>query len=228
MSAPTVSVIMAVRNGADRLADAIASIHAQTRPADEIVLVDGNSTDATAAIARELGVRVVPQAGDTLADAYNTGVRETGGSHLAYLSYDDLWTPRKLELQLARLVDEPATDAVVGLARFVLEPGDTPPPGFRPELLTHPRPARIMETLLTPRWVYGRVGPHHAERSPADDSDWYARAGDAGIRIAVVDEVLVIKRVHGGSTAHTSPHTSAALLASLRASIGRKREAGSA
>jgi glycosyltransferase involved in cell wall biosynthesis len=225
MSAPTVSVVMAVRNGAGRLAEAIRSIQQQTASVHEIVLVDGRSTDDTTAIARRHNVRVVDQVGPTLADAYNTGVRETSGSHVAYLSYDDVWTPHKLELQLALLAADARLDAAVGMARFVVEPGDEIPPGFRPELLERPIRARIMETLLTPRWVYERVGPHRAAASPADDTDWYARADDAGIRFGAADEVVLIKRVHAASNAHTSPNQNAGLMETVRAALQRKREA---
>jgi glycosyltransferase involved in cell wall biosynthesis len=220
-----VSVVVAVLNGADRLDEALRSIHGQTHPPAEIVVVDGGSADATVAVARSHpGVRVLAQEGDTLADAYNTGVAAARGSHVAFLSHDDVWLPGKLEVQLARLAAAPPADAAVGHVRFVLEPGDAPPPGFRPELLGAPRPARIMETLLAPREVMERVGPFRAEVSPADDVDWFARAQDIGVRVAVVPEVILRKRVHGGSTAHTSPGTQAGLLRTLRASIERKRE----
>ena len=80
-----------------------------------------------------------------------------------------------------------------------------------------------METLLAPRAVFERVGPFRPEVSPADDADWFARAQDLGVRVAVVPEVILRKRVHGASTAHTDAGTHAGLLGAMRESIARKR-----
>jgi len=214
---------MAVRNGASLLGDAIASVRAQTCPVAEIVVVDGCSGDDTVAIAAAAGARVVAQRGATLADAYNTGIEETSGSHVAFLSHDDLWSPRKTEVQLALLAATPAAAAAIGLAEFVLLDGRTAPPGFRRELLDAPRPARIMETLLAPRATFARVGPLRAEVSPSDDTDWYARFGDLGLRLAVAEEVVVTKRITATSTAHTTANHRELMLRLLRDSVARKR-----
>ena len=223
MSAPTVSVVMAVRNGASRLEAAIASIRAQSYSAHEILMIDGHSSDDTVAIARRAGISVAHQQGSTLADAYNEGVAGTSGSHVGFLSYDDEWTPRKLELQLAALAAQPEPGIAIGLARFVCEPGDELPAGARPELLDAPRPARIMETLLAPRAVLQRVGPLRPEASPADDVDWYARATDLGVPLAIVDQVILVKRLHTQSTAHTHVGAASGILRALRDSIKRKQ-----
>ena len=81
-----VSVVMAVRDGERYLAEALASVHAQTVAPLEILLVDGGSTDATREIADGAGARVIEQRGDTLADAYNTGIEDARGDVVAFLS----------------------------------------------------------------------------------------------------------------------------------------------
>lgn len=220
---PVVSVVMAVRDGADLLPEAIASVRAQTRPVAEIVVVDGASSDATVAVAAALGARVVPQRGPSLADAYNTGIAETRGSHLAFLSHDDVWSATKTERQLGLLHAQPDAAAVIGLVEHVLLDGSSTPPGFRNELLDAPRPARIMENLLAPRETFDRVGPFRREVSPADDTDWYARLHDLGLRIAVVDEVVLTKRVRAGSTAHNNDRQRDHVLQIVRDSLARKR-----
>ena len=93
-----VSVVMAVRDGERYLAEALASVDAQTVAPLEVLLVDGGSRDATRAIAEGHGARVLEQEGDTLADAFNTGIRAARGDAIAFLSHDDVWLPRKLEL----------------------------------------------------------------------------------------------------------------------------------
>jgi len=210
-----VSVVMAVRDGERHLAEAIASIHAQTVAPLEILLVDGGSRDATREIAAAHGARVIAQRGDTLADAYNTGVEDARGDVVAFLSYDDTWLPRKLELQLERLR---TADACVCHAEFFLD--GEPPPGFRTELLDGPRPARVMEALAARRDLFARVGGLRADVSPADDVDWFARVKDHGVEVAMLPETLLRKRVHAASTAHNSEMPLTRL---LRASVERKR-----
>ena len=213
-----VSVVMAVRNGERHLEEALASIHAQTVPPLEILLVDGGSADATRAIAGRAGARVLDQDRDTLADAYNTGIAAARGELVAFLSHDDVWLPGKLERQLA--VD---AAACVCHAEFFLD--GPPPPGFRHELLDAPRPVRVMEALLARRALFDAVGGLRADVSPADDVDWFARVQDAGHEVAVVPEVLLRKRVHAGSTAHNSEEAPAALVRLLHDSVRRKARA---
>ena len=212
-----VSVVMAVRDGERYLAEALASVAAQTSAPLEVLLVDGRSRDATRAIAERHGARLLEQDGDTLADAYNTGIRAARGDAVAFLSHDDLWLPRKLELQLAALA---RADACVCHAEFFLD--GEPPPGFRPELLDEPRPVRVMEALTARAELFDEVGPLRPDVSPADDVDWFARAQDLGHAVEVLPQTLLRKRVHTGSTAHTSPSAPSALVRLLHDSVARK------
>lgn len=219
----TVSVVLPVRNGAALLGEAIDSVHAQTTPAHEVVVVDGHSDDGSAAVGRAHGARVVVQRGATLADAYNTGVAEASGTHLAFLSHDDVWLPHKLAAQLALLAARPDADAVIGLTRFELAVGHAPPPGFRAELLSGAHRTPVTEVLLMPMTTWDRVGPFRPELTPASDSDWLARFHDLGLVIATVDEVLLRKRITEVSTSHVDPAGPANLLRALRDSVLRKQ-----
>lgn len=72
-----VSVVMCVKNGARYLAQAMDSVVAQDYRRVEILLVDGGSTDQTLDIAAGYPLcRSIAQRGDTLPDAYNTGIHE--------------------------------------------------------------------------------------------------------------------------------------------------------
>jgi glycosyltransferase involved in cell wall biosynthesis len=225
--AADVSVVLAVRNGADRLADALESIRAQTRRPAQVLLIDGGSTDDTLAIAARFPeVEVHPQEGPRLASAYNTGIAHVRCKHVAFLSYDDVWLPHKLERQLELLAATPTAGYAIGHAEFVVEDGDTSPSGFRRELLDEPRPARIMETLLARRETFEQVGPLCPELSPADDTDWFARATDLGVGCVVVPEVVVRKRVHERSTIHAAPELAVpGLMMAVRDAVRRKHAA---
>ncbi len=218
-----ISVILAVRNGETYLEQALASIEAQTLAPQEIVVVDGGSSDRSAEIAGAHPlVRIVAQQGRGIADAYNLGIREARCPLIAFLSCDDRWLPTKLERQAAWLRENPEQRYVVGHALFELEAGCTLPTGFRPELLGTSRPAWIMETLLARREVFGEVGEFDVAFSVAEDVDWFSRARELGVPSGVLAETVVRKRVHGGN-ASLAPDHARSLLAVLRKAAHRKR-----
>src|SRR5688572_32276770 len=101
--AARVSVIIPARNAGRWIREAIESVLAQTAPAHECIVIDDGSTDDTARVAAEFGapVRVITTGGRGVAAARNAGAASATGDYLAFLDADDVWLPRKLELQLA-------------------------------------------------------------------------------------------------------------------------------
>jgi len=107
--APLVSVIVPTHDRLPMLHDAIDSVLAQTYRDFEIIVVDDGSDDGTAEkIAARYGsaVRVVAQARRGVAAARNLGVQYSRGAYLAFLDSDDMWRPRKLEIQMGFMQTE--------------------------------------------------------------------------------------------------------------------------
>jgi glycosyltransferase involved in cell wall biosynthesis len=228
VSASLVSVVVPTLNAARYLADALDSIEAQGHESLEVVLVDGGSTDGTLEIAgRYRRVRAIAQKHAGLPDAWNCGIAAAAGELIAFLDGDDRWAPEKLERQVRILEADPAVDCVITRMRFVLEPGLPVPPGFRPELLDSDHVAQMPSALLARRSVFDRVGVFETRWGIASDIDWFARVKDARLRVEVVPDVLLEKRVHDANLSTLGGvRLNRELVELLRASVERQRGEG--
>lgn len=106
---PTVSVVIPAYNYARFLGEAIESALKQTLPPLEVIVVDDGSTDNTAEVLARYGdrVRVLRQKNQGVSVAANHGAEMARGDLLAFLDADDIWLPRKLELQVQRFFANP-------------------------------------------------------------------------------------------------------------------------
>ena len=225
MTAPLVSVVMIVRNGERFLGSAIESVRAQDYRPLEIIVVDGQSTDATPAIAVSFpDVRLIAQTGRGVADAYNVGIAAARGELVAFLSHDDLWTPDKVSAQVEYLRAHPDIQYCVGRVKFFLEAGCSPPPGFKRDLLVGDHVGFIMETLMARRSVFRALGGFDPTLSVANDTDWFARAKDAGVLMAVIPKLLVLKRLHGTNLTGNTVVLREEVLEIVTHSLKRQRE----
>lgn len=107
-----ISVVIPSYNSAECLSGAIESVLSQTRPADEIIVVDDGSGDNTGDVCRGFGdrIRYIRQENGGASTARNTGMAAARGDWLAFLDADDLWDSQKLELQMAALARHPEAD----------------------------------------------------------------------------------------------------------------------
>lgn len=110
----TVSAVIPVYNNGPYIAAAVESILAQTRPADEIIVIDDGSTDNTASALTAFRdrVRYFYQQNQGVPIARNRGILESTSEYIAFLDGDDLWHPNKLELQMEYLRQHPTCSLV--------------------------------------------------------------------------------------------------------------------
>lgn len=230
---PTVSVILAVKNGARYLAAALESVVvAQTHPPLEVLVVDDQSGDNTREIAERFaprGVRFIANPTPLgIAASRNLGVARARGELLAFTSHDDLWEPEKLRVQAGFLRDRPATLFCLAHVRCFVDAGETLPTSFPRVRLGESVPGYLIETLVARRAAFARVGPFDSTLAQADDTDWYARAQDLGVEAAVLPDCLVRKRLHATNITYGPAHVGRArreLLEVARRAVERKRGA---
>ena len=120
----TVAVIIPTFNHAHFLAEAISSVLAQTRQADEIIVVDDGSTDDPGAVVTQFPkVRLIRQDNGGLSSARNTGLRSCTTTHVVFLDADDRLLPVAIEAGLACIATHPDCAFVYGGYRRVSEDG---------------------------------------------------------------------------------------------------------
>lgn len=113
-----ITVVVCAWNERATVTACLQSLLAQSRPADEIIVVDNASTDGTAHVARAVpGVRVVPEPCKGLTCARETGRLAAGGDVIAWLDADcrapEFWLER-----IARRFEHPDLIALTGPLRY--------------------------------------------------------------------------------------------------------------
>jgi N-acetylglucosaminyl-diphospho-decaprenol L-rhamnosyltransferase len=98
-----ITIVVGNYEGERLLADCLASIDAQTRRATASIVVDASSSDGSAALAEELGARVLIRENRGLGYLYNEGARAAATPYVMLVNNDVALDTRCLELLGAEL-----------------------------------------------------------------------------------------------------------------------------
>lgn len=114
-----VSIIVPVYNAEKYIRETVESVRAQTCENWELLLVEDGSADGSLHLLEEMEkedtrIRVIRQENGGAAKARNHGLLEAEGRFVAYLDADDLWSPDKLEKQLAFMAEKDAAFSFTG------------------------------------------------------------------------------------------------------------------
>lgn len=185
----TISVVVPSRNDATFLAVCLDALARQTRPADEVIVVDADSTDGTAAIARAAGARVVRQAQLGIWPATAAGFDAASGDLLARLDADSVPAPDWLEQVERRMARADRPTAVTASGVFY---GGTAPRRWMARhlylggyffaigaLLGHPPVFGSNFALRSEAWTVLRDVVHRDRADVHDDLDlsWWMQPG---------------------------------------------------
>ncbi|GGG27946.1 glycosyl transferase [Rhodococcoides trifolii] len=196
---PTVSVVIPTI-GRPQLADAVASVFAQTYPVDQVVVVV--DADVEISLPDDPRIHVVhTEFGTGSSAARQTGIECAKGDVIALLDDDDEWFPDKLAIQLDSVAD---VESDLWLSSTLVEVHDgRPVPRVMPTRVIEPHERvddylfRFHEprfggsglqtsTLCFPRAVADRVPWARPTAALHDDPTWVMQVRDAFPDIAIL------------------------------------------
>jgi len=214
MTAPRVSVIVPTYNQADFLAEAIASVRAQTITDWEMIVVNNQSTDHTLQVVERFAddrISVVElQNGGVIARARNRGLALARGPLIAFLDSDDCWYPEKLERCLKCMHDD--VDLVCHAEVWTRNGQPIKDVHYGPEAsaqfhsLLYKGNCISTSAVVARRDVVREAGGFSEDRSviTAEDYDLWLKLSRRGARFRFLPELLGEYRLHDASASGSS------------------------
>jgi glycosyltransferase involved in cell wall biosynthesis len=220
-----VSIIVPVYNGAEFIGESLESIFAQTYKEYRIVVIDDGSTDntheAVAKFGQSVNYQYQPNAG--AGAARNRGVELADDEFIAFLDADDCWTPDKLEKQISILQENSELDAVFGQVRQISQNdwenrydklADSSPKLFE---------GYLPGMMLIRRESFLKVGMFSVIYQVGEGIDWYLRAKEADLKMYLLSEVVLWRRIHDTNSGITRRAFVTDYVKILKQSIDRRR-----
>ena len=118
MARVKISVVIPVKDDASQLEDCLRALARQTRPADEVVVVNNGSDDRSAEVARRAGARCVREEQPGIPAAASTGYDAATGDVIARLDADSEPPPEWLAHIEEVFAHPSAPDAATGSGLF--------------------------------------------------------------------------------------------------------------
>jgi glycosyltransferase involved in cell wall biosynthesis len=208
---PVVSVIMPTFNRREFLQPAIESLLNQSFGCWELIIADDGSHTDTRSYLRTLHapprIKVfwLSHSGKPSV-VRNAALREARGEYVAFLDSDDLWLPRKLEMQITSLARHPQRKwsytafALVDSAGQPKEPlrdaKRSAPSGWIMERMLQDEIVIALPSVVAARQSLEQLGPFDEELVMCEDDELWLRLA-AHSEIDGIDEPLTLIRRHG-------------------------------
>jgi glycosyltransferase involved in cell wall biosynthesis len=211
-----VVAVIPLYNGAAYIERSLSSVLEQTRPVDEIVVVDDGSSDDGAEIARRTAghlphFRIISKPNSGQSSARNHGVRHSTADLIAMLDQDDAWYAD----HIARLIEpfmqkraRPLGWVYSNLDRIDAE-GLMMMRNFLPNS-HHPKTSVfhclgedmyvLPSAALISRHAFDKVGGFDEQFVGYEDDDLFLRLFRAGFDNKFINKSLSAWRIHNGST----------------------------
>ena len=207
------SVVIPTYNRGAVILETLESVFAQTRPVDEIIVVDDGSTDDTADRLGPVRDRIIyiRQNNAGVSAARNTGIGAATGDWICFLDSDDVWLPDRMAVLVRDLatagpevtvhmadvrIDRDGADFTVFQNKRI----DAPKGRARP--LEDPLPMVVngaaLHALAFRRDLFQRTGPFPDALRRAGDTWFLVRLAIEGRWIVTGDPEAVVRRLDDG------------------------------
>lgn len=212
-----VAVIITNYNYGQYLPETIASVHNQTRPPDEIIVVDDGSTDDSLDGFAELypDITLIDQPNQGVAAARNNGIDSANQPYIICLDADDRLDPHYIE----RLLPAFEADAALGIAYTglgliradgTINPSTTWPPPFDWTVQASggtPPGNCIPSAAMFRRALWERAGGYQQQYAPGEDAEFWIRGLACGFTARRVTRApLFHYRAHAQGAHLTRPY----------------------
>ncbi|MEI7831708.1 MAG: glycosyltransferase [bacterium] len=226
---PLVTIVIPVYKGANYIGEAIESALAQTYKNIEIIVVNDGSPDngATAEAVMKYADRVTyyEKENGGISSALNYVAKRMNGEWLSWLSHDDLYYPRKIELQIILLNAIIAENDTTNIQSYVLYgAGDMidcvgkklPYPKFslhnnmsNEELVVENihRNQFMGCTFLISKQCFNDIGYFNENLRTISDYDYWYRLLFAGYHFRCLTDIIISNRMHKDQLTHILTET---------------------
>jgi glycosyltransferase involved in cell wall biosynthesis len=204
--------IVAVRNGAALIRNALQSMLRQELPPKIIIVSDDGSDDGTPDLVRSEfpEIKLLCNAARGQAGALNEGLAHVDTDYVTFLDHDDIWMPQKSAIQIPLLETHPDIDAVFGAVQNIRTDTSSP-------VTQSIGTARALGASMFRRSCFDRAGHFRTDRKEHALLDWWSRAGLAGIKTLEHSDIVLHRYIHGDNFGIRQKQSSlAALVTQLR------------
>jgi glycosyltransferase involved in cell wall biosynthesis len=228
---PLISVIIPAYNAERTIVETIQSVQQQTFQDFELIVINDGSKDRTLDLLQDIKderVKIFSYKNSGLPTARNRGITQFKGEFIAFLDADDLWTPDKLELQLAVLKQHPKAGVAYSWTCFM----DMDEQGKATSF--HPSPpytfeGNVYDKLLVSDFIHSgsntlirkqvidSVGGFDPTLKSCEDWDYWLRLSAHWSFVVVPKHQILYRRTPGAMSSKVEVMKEAALIATEKA-----------
>lgn len=226
----SVSVVIPAYQAASFIEDALQSVAAQTRTVQRIVVVDDGSTDGTSGVVtawsdqHAVEVMLIKQANGGAGSARKVGLQNTVSDLIMFLDADDRLRPAGVALLHQALNEAPSALVAYGAMRTFVDDRQGESAANKAVLATGP--VMLPSSTIIRRGAFGQIGHFGDDNFSA--VDWFARIIELGPTASVsIPDVVVERRIHAANTSTTTKSSLGEYARMVKASLDRRRAAGS-
>lgn len=202
---PKISVVMAVLNGQDYLAEAIESVLGQTFSDFEFYIVNDGSVDGTEDIiekylGKDSRIKYLKnEINSGQSKSWNRAIEAARGEFIIRMDADDVCVLDRFEKQYQYMISH--LDVGVLGSRYYIFSNERNKKIESPIFfnIKDGRPPVHHPTCCIRRSLFQSFGYYDSKYDSAEDAELWYRFYSSGVKFANLDEYLLLYRVHGGN-----------------------------